>query len=1699
MSVPPGYKIIEKIHEGPLTLIYRARRREDDRPVILKMLRSEYPSQQELAHLETEYCNTQGLNEDDIIEVLGFERHDQTALLVLEDFGGISLDRILRTTRLDPDECLHIAVKVANALAALHGRQIVHNNINPGNILWNRGSREVRLIGLAHASVQPTGQGGQTSPETTERIWTYVSPEQTGRINRSPDHRSDLYSLGVCLYELISGRPPFTSEDPLELIHAHIAKLPEPPHTLAPEIPPALSAVIMKLLAKSPEERYQSVHGLGHDLEICLQHLQAEPDTLSFTPGEADFSGHFAIPGKLYGREGEIRLLLDAFDRVVRGSGELMMIGGYAGVGKTTLVQEFRRSVVERQGYFAAGKFDPLNRSTPYHAFLHAFKQLVRQLLSQSESQIREWRHRLLDSLSPNAQVVVAVIPEVELIIGPQPAIPELPPQESQNRFDRVFQQFIRVFTTADHPLTLFLDDLQWADAASLRLLELFMCNGDTRHLLMLGTYRDNEVDAAHPLQLTLNQIRKSQSTLTEITLQPLALKDAQALMADTFRTDTDKVESLAGICMEKTLGNPFFLTQLLQSLHGSGCITFDPEQGQWDWDLPRIAGAKIADSVVDLMVERIHRLPEATQTALRLAAGIGVQFELKTLAIVYERPMSRCLEVLSSAVRSGLIYPNNDSGLFTHGSKLDLWGTRFRFLHDRVHQAAYSLIDEAEQLALQLRIGRLLLQQLSKEQQEEQIFRIVNHLNFGGDLIADPEELEQLAVLNLRAGRKAKHSAANSAAYLYLTQGIQRLGGTGWSRSRGLAIALHEEAAEAAYLSQRYEEMERLIEQVLAHTQETLEQAKAYRIRILANTARYRLKEAVDTGLDFLAGLGVDFPQPVLPEYIGEGLQRVSGALGSRRIESLIELPKMTDPQALVVMDTLTTLASPAYNYSPELFLLMVFKQVELSLSYGNADSSAFAYSTYALVLCAVEERFADGDAFGRLSIDLMERRNTNSLKAKIYLDVYLFVHHWRHPLRETLKPLLEAYRSGLDQGDLLFAALSAHVYCHHTLFSARHLPETLEEFAAYHKAIERLDQQAVLHWTEIFQQTVLNLSGRNDDPLSLNGEAFSEAENAALLNEGNDQTACFLYYFNKLILCYLFGAHAQALEYAQRAEGYLHSVMGIIHVPHCRFYAALTHLALLDDPDSGRAADSLTRVNDYRAQFRKWAESAPMNYAHKHQLLEAETWRVLGEPGKAEACYDQAVALAMEHGYTHDEALANELAGRHYLAKGRRKIARLYLRDALYAYRRWGAEAKANTLQSQYAELLSRVETPTPQPGHQSVTGAGETPMQRLDLASVLKVSQTIAGEIVLERLLGKVMAAVMENAGAQRGFLVSGDPSGRLHVEVGVDPEAVTHNESLAPALEESCDLSSAIVHYVARTGEPLVLNDAANEGLFTADPYILDHRPKSVLCVPLSNRGRLTAVLYLENNLMTNAFTPDHLELLNLLSSQMAVAIENAKLYVELEARVVERTGQLYEKVEELSKAYDTLKQTQSELKLANAELEQDKELLQELSATDSLTGLCNRGRFEELFEYELNQCRRYDTPMSLIMMDLDHFKSVNDTYGHHAGDLVLQEAASILSYSSRISDVVARWGGEEFLILAPKTGIDNAIRLAEKIRAAIDSHRFTGVGQRTGSFGVAGYRPNDTLTSLLQRADLAMYRAKKAGRNRVVVESDEIDD
>ena len=1533
----------KKIYESPRTIVLRARGKRYNFPVIIKKNNSLTLNYQSDERLEFEHSLLNEMNSKNVIRTLGWERLAEGPAIVLEDIGGVSLDRLPSARPLALRDGLTIALGIAEALQEVHTQRIIHKDVNPSNIVWNQDTSAVKLIDFGAAcrkSVDPPEACPPNVADIVEGCLDYISPEQTGRTDQALDYRTDFYSLGATLYELLTGHRPFASADPMEIVHAHIARRPEPPGAINPAVPETVSAIILKLMEKRPEDRYQSAFGLKHDLNACLRHLEMGEVPKSFVPGSADLSSRFIVSQKLYGRETEVGLLMAARRRARLGAFEIALVGGYSGVGKTSLVREIEKPTKAPVGHFVAGKFDPQTTSIPYYAFRQALTALASQLLGQGDDGVEHWRRRLLDALGVNGEAALEVVPELVHIIGPQPPIPALPPQDALNRANLVLRQLIKAFAGGEHPLTVFLDDLQWADPASLQLLVRLSRDTEINHLFIVGTYRDNEVDAAHPLSTAMEDIRDAPVTLTEMTVLPLDHQHVAQLIADSLSLGCDGVSDLTEACTAKTLGNPFFLNQLLRSLHKRGFITFDAVNGRWNWDKDSITAAEISENVIDLMVEKICGFPDTTRSALKFAACIGVQFDLDTLAALCGRSIEETAGTLSDLAADSLILPLDGTPYDTLLRHAGRSVVRYQFVHDRVREAASSLIDEAQKTSTRLKIGRLLLDRLTQDQIGERIFEIVNHLNAGIGLLDVPMERLGVAQLNLRAGKKAKASAATSTAFDYIVTGLSLLPEDAWVCHYDLTMALHEEAAEAAYLVHRYDAMEDYLERLMANAVTTLDTARAVELRILAVTASGRLKEAVDIGVAFLEQLGFHYPNPASGEDVAERLRQVQMVLADRSIERLAEMPEMTDPTAQTAMRTLNALAAPAYNAAPELFLCMVFTQVELFVRHGNSADAAVAYSTYALALCAVAEQFDDGDAFGRLAFKVAERFKADHLKARIHLNIYTFVHHRRHHLAETLAPLSEGYRIGLVHGDQLFAALNAHVACHHRLFTAAHLADAEELMAANHGAIAKLDQRAALTWTAIFWQMTQNLMGRAEDPLALVGDAFNEEENAHLFEEKNDKTLVFVYHFNKLMISTLLEDQDQAYIHAQLSEKYIHSVIGIVHVPMCRFYATITRLKRLDMAEGDERDALMSAIVAHKAEIERWAESAPMNHAHKTALLEAEIQRVQGEREKAATLYDTAATLASENGYPGEAALANELAGRFYLESGRRKVARLYLGDAVRGYRQWGALAKVRQLEGKYRDLLAQGDewraaaTATGPSSHRDIS------RDQLDLASALKASQAISAEIVLDRLLDSMMRTVMENAGAERGFLIRAPDAGHLHVWVEAEVGNQTRIRSNATPPDEEDRLSTAIVNYVTATDQSIILKDAANDGLFTSDLYVVENKPKSILCLPLKNRGNLIAVLYLENNLTTDAFTPRHLALLDLLTGQMAISIENAKLYEGLEERVAERTMALEEKVGELSRAYKTVRNAQIQLEAQAVELQNAKEVAEAANRSKS---------------------------------------------------------------------------------------------------------------------------------------------------------------
>ncbi|MBE8987450.1 ATP-binding sensor histidine kinase [Nostoc sp. LEGE 12450] len=1539
-----GYQLLETLHSGSKTVIYRGRRETDNASVIVKTLLCEHPLLEDIARLRHEYQIIETLQIPGIVKAYELKNYQHGLALVLEDIPGCLLQELIATQTTTLITFLKVGINIAQILGELHAQQIIHKDIKPHNILIDPDSGEAKLIDFSISSRLDKENPTLSNPNLLEGTLAYMSPEQTGRMNRAVDYRTDFYSLGVTLYEMLTGILPFQAVDPMELIHSHIAKTPAAPCSetvcrILGDVPEAISAIILKLLAKTAEERYQSAWGLKADLEECLFQLQTTGKIENFVPGRQDKSGHFLIPQTLYGRKAEVATLMAAFKRVAGGSSELMLVSGYSGIGKTSVVNEVHKPIVGARGYFIAGKFDQFKRNIPYASLIQAFQSLIGQLLTESEAQIRVWKDKLLTALGENGQVIIDVIPQVELIIGTVPPVTQLGVAESQNRFNRVFGQFIGVFTTQDHPLVVFLDDLQWADSASLNLIELLMTDSERKYLLLVGAYRDNEVSPTHPLMLSLDKIQSSGAVVDNIVLAPLQLTDVEALISDTLN-DTEASKPLARLLFHKTGGNPFFLTQLLKTLHQEDLLTYDFQSGVWQWDIQHIQAIGLTDlNVVELTARNIRKLSLETQSVLKLAACIGNTFNLDILAIVNEASSLRTAGQLWSALQAGLILPLNQDykiplafnqeesgGITLTDVKVD-----YKFLHDRVQQAAYSLIPDEQKKATHLKIGQLLLLNTTLEERKENIFALVNQLNYGADLLIFETEKYEFAELNLIAGQRAKAATAHDSAIKYLQVGLGLLAEDSWKSQYDLTLALHEEAAEAAFLNGDFEGMQGFVEVVQNCAKTLLDKVNVYEVQIQAYIGQNRLLEAVNTGLQVLKLLGVEFPQEPNASDIGQALGETAAILSGKRIEDLVDLPQMTDPYKLAAMRLMSSIFAPAYMAAPALVPLTVCKQVNLSVQYGNASVSPFAYANYGLLLCGVVGDIDSGYQFGQLALTLVSKLNAQEIKAKTLLIVNTFIRPWKDHLRETLEPFVSVYSSGLETGDLEFAAYGLLMYSYLAYFSGKELTVLEREMAINRDAIHKIKQETPLHYLETYRQATLNLLGKSENPCILKGKACDEQIKLRLHEQANDILGVAYIYWNKLLLSYWFENYSEAIENTALAEKYLNVVVGLPLVPLFHFYDSLVRLAVYPDRQASEQHAIIDRVQANQEKMQKWAHHAPTNHLHKFYLVEAERHRVLGEKIEAIEMYDKAIALAKQNEYINEEAIAHELAAKFYWSWGKQAIAQTYMTNAYYTYSHWGAIAKVKDLEARYPQLIVQSNTEKIEPNYlhniqtNSTTSGGA---EILDLMAVMKASQVLSEEMVLSRLLEKLMKNVIENAGAQQGyFIVKHNHQWMLEARGIIEGK----NVNVVVNFEDETHLlllPVALFNYVERTRESLILEDAVKDSRFAADDYIGTHQSKSILCLPLIHSGKFTGLLYLENNLIPGAFTSERVSVLSLLTAQISIAIENARLYTNLQAysQQLEANNEALqasevrerEKADQLEKSLYKLQQTQSHL-------------------------------------------------------------------------------------------------------------------------------------------------------------------------------------
>ncbi|MEH2213726.1 AAA family ATPase [Nostoc sp.] len=1511
----PGYRISEELYNGSRTLVYRGVRETDSLPVVTKLLKNPYPSFSELLSFRNQYTIAKNLNSPLIVQTYSLESYQNGYALVMEDFGGISLKDYFTSPGMQyiasSEEFLEIAIALCNTLDILYRERIIHKDIKPANILINPETKQVKLIDFSIASLLPRETQTLINPNILEGTLAYISPEQTGRMNRGIDYRTDFYSLGVTFYELLTGVLPFQSNDPMELVHSHIAKPALLVHEINPQIPSVISEIVSKLMAKNAEDRYQSALGLKFDLENCLDQLQVDGIINGFQIAQRDVCDRFIIPDKLYGRETEVETLLQAFERVSTGATEMMLVAGFSGIGKTVVVNEVHKPIIKKRGYFIKGKYDQFQRNIPFSAFVQAFRDLMGQLLTESDAQIQQFKTNILAAVGDNGQVIIEVIPELERIIGQQPLATELSGTAAQNRFNLLFQKFTQVFTSEKHPLVMFLDDLQWADSASLMLIQLLMA--DTKHLFLIGAYRDNEVNSAHPLMLTLNDIQKTAATINTITLAPLSQLQVNQLVADTLKSTKDSALPVSQLVFQKTQGNPFFAIQFLKALHQDGLIEFNFESGYWQCDITQINQQAVTDDVVKFMVFQLRRLPQSTQNVLQLAACIGNQFDLATLAIVWESSEIETAASLWKALQEGLILPISDVYKFYQGENHDRLAlstgntnkqlAKYRFLHDRVQQAAYSLIPDNQKQATHLKIGQLLLENSSQIEQEEKLFDIVGHLNLGQELIAQPHQREALARLNLAAAGKAKNSTAYAAARAYLQTGIELLAVNCWQEQYELTLSFYVAAAEAAYLNADFDGMEQIAVQVLQSAQTILDKVKIYEIQIAAQTAQSRLLEAIAVGRDALKQLGVELPIEPNNAEIGKALQVLASQLEGKRIEELADLPAMTDPQAQAAMQLLGMLFAPVFQGMPGLLPLISCTMVSLSLQFGNTPASTVGYALHGMVLCAFLGEVEGGYDFGQLGLNLLDRFNVREFKSIISMLFGGFIQHHQEALSATIPLLKAGFTSGMETGDFLHAGYNVCCYSYAVFWSGSELSNLELDIASYNAALTQAKQHSAQTYVSIMRQAAQNFRETQIQPDCLSGSIYDETVMIPKHRQANELTVMAELYIYKLLLAYSFGDYKAAIAYIEEGEKYLLAVSGLIFIPISHLYAALTYLAQFSTQPEIELSVILAQVEIHQTTLHRCAQNAPTNHLHKWHLVEAEKQRVLGNKAEALENYDRAITLAKANGYIQEEALSNELVAKFYLDWGKERVAQAYMQEAYYCYARWGAKAKIEDLEKRYPQLLQSIlqqqrinfntlETisfrSTSSSTRTSTTGSTSI-SQTLDFTSVLKAAQAISSSLELDRLIASLTHIILENSGAKKAVLIL--PQDDIWQVRAIT--FINHNQIqtiLEPQSLANCqDIPAKIINYVKNTQETVVIDNCKTDTIGLIGEYMHRTQPQSVLCTPIINQGRLVGIVYLENQLTQGVFTSDRLSVVNFLCTQAAISLENAQLYNHLQER------------------------------------------------------------------------------------------------------------------------------------------------------------------------------------------------------------------
>lgn len=1638
LSVNKRFREIEEIYRNNGTLILKAYDLENDRWVALKSAEDEYMAVARLNQYRKELLILNRFDCPSIVQGIDVVEEGIVAL-VLQYVEGVTLRQLIAEESLTYREKINIAVCLAGTVNEIHRQKVLHKDITPSNILWDRKRECTVILDFNISEVGRSQRISFTNVEGLKGTLAYISPEQTGRMNREIDYRSDYYTLGMTLYELFTGRLPFEEEDYLAIIHSHMAVMPEAPKRVVPGIPTLLSDIIMKLIAKNPADRYQSIEGLTADFDMLKSGDNGQV-------GFKDYSRIFQPAQGLFGREKVVEGLLSHYSSIKDGHPGNIIVSGVSGIGKSSVIKELYTPVTEDDGYFLEGKFDQYANNIPYEAFRTVFNTFISLKLTEDSRSTDAWRDSLLGELSGLGAVLTGFLPDLELLIGQQTPVVELSGIEEQNRFKTVIITFIRSLVSSGKPVVIFLDDMQWMDSASNQLLkELF----DIDRLLIICAYRSDEVDGTHMFSRLIKEVEGAGIIINRVDVNRLneeAVNDL--LLSSGF--DVSSSERYTSWVHKLTDGNPFYIHRLLNRLEAEEHIRYDLQRGFWLIEEAIIDRYEVSDNVAVFLGERISQETDNLRSLLSSASVIGSVFDFGILNAISGDEEEETMSSLLELVAGGYVYHQN--------------GGVYSFAHDQIQQAAYDLMDEQVRRDIHIRVGEYLIYIWRGEGLKgRNLYMAGRHLQMAGDHIGKRIEWLSACEVLTAAAKQSVESAAYSDALSFYETLAAIIGDEGWSDDYEKTLAVYDSMVEVAYMASNHDMVEQLAQKIKSNTQDTLHMATVYQYEIQSLMGMQAYDKALPLMIEALGSVGLDVNLDFGDEQTGQAFTELAKRLGNRQVNDLIDLPVMDNNYRIASMRLLAGVMPLLFNMAPQLLAVVTIHMILVSLEHGNSKYSAYAYAFMGTLLCGVLKDYESGIDYGELSIALIHKMDAVDEIPKNYMLVSQHVFQFRDHLEKVIEMEEKAFRTGIETGDHTYAGFAGHGYCFNYYLAGNELAGTLEVFEDYTEAMVRIGQGTQELFQNIYMQGIWNLMYREELQWELQGKYFDERITLDEMKAQNHRTGLFVYYYMVMEIAYISGAYEKAIEAADALEAHLDGGTGLMHAVICYQYSSLSRLASYDSADDVTKEAYMAKVAENQKQLAPLKNS--INYGHRYTIVAAELARIVGDYSEARMLYEEAIHLVDEYRYLKEEGVYRILTAAFYRSNGKRELARHYeisAGECLYA---WGAKPLAAQFR-----ISDRFKTNTA--GEGSVyTLRGMTTeyddRHNMEIHTILKFSQAIAKEIRYESLLKTMLYILLENAGATRAVITNIREDGKTIIAEN------TTNDSFG--MTEVTDIAdySRIPHKVynfAAGGRKVVrLDEVMKQGMFSEDPYLKAGEVRSLLCYPIVNQGKIIGVVYLENDLSTGVFSPKRTKVLTMLAAQIAISFENANVYQRLETMVNDRTRDL--------------NQTNEELQLLN-------EKLRYMSVTDGLTGLFNRRKLDDELLIEVERSHRYGTPLSVILLDIDFFKRINDNYGHHIGDRVLVQTGSILKDRIRVSDILGRWGGEEFLIVCPETALEGAVLLAEELRQYVALTDEIPSERVTCSFGVAQLQAEETVTDLLVRVDHRLYESKENGRDQV---------